>query len=299
MARAGEEIVMIRETTSVPIEEPRAANPPEGRSARPPASATRGPLPHSVGSSPFSSPGVAPDEVRASYDEMHARGRFESPPGFLDFVFEAARLSPGQRLLDIGCGRGELLVEAADRGVLVSGVDISPGAVQAAVATLPFADVRVGSGTELPWHDGSFDRVTCIGTLEHLPDPEAGAREIARVLTPEGIGVVYVPNTYYWLAIAHTIRRGEGHDEGQLIQRHGARNEWRDLLEGNGLSVQAVRTWRYPVRLRPFRPRILFGSLIERVVPENLLLAFAYVVRPCGSFPRPGGEESPRKAPSL
>lgn len=281
---------MIRDTTSTPIEEPRAANPPEGRSARPPASAARGPLPRSVGSSPLPSSsassarasGPDADAVRASYDEMHARRAFESPPGFLDFVFDAARATPGHRLLDIGCGRGELLVEAADRGVLVSGVDISPAAVQAAAATLPFADVRVGSGAELPWHDGAFDRVTCIGTLEHLPDPEAGAREIARVLNPEGIGVVYVPNTYYWLAIAHTIRRGVGHDEGQLIQRHGARNEWRDLLEGNGLTVTAVRTWRYPILLRPFRPRILFGSLIERVVPENLLLAFAYVVRRAG-----------------
>jgi SAM-dependent methyltransferase len=236
-------------------------------------------LPHSVASTPF--PGSIPpdDAIRAAYDDLHARGAFESPPGFLPFVLDAVGLSTGHRLLDIGCGRGELLTEAAPRGAHLSGVDISPAAVAEARSRRPEADVRVGSGGALPWDDEAFDRVTCIGTLEHLPDPEAGAREIARVLSPSGRGLVYVPNTYYWLAIAHTILRGEGHDEGQIIQRHGARNEWRDLLERSGLAVEAVRTWRYPVVLRPFRPRILFGSLIERLVPENLLLAFAYVVR--------------------
>ncbi len=244
--------------------------PPESRAAPP----------HSVGSTPV--PGSLPsdEDIRASYDVLHSHETFESPPGFLPFVLDVLDASPRHRLLDIGCGRGTLLTAAMERGLRVSGVDISGTAVSAARAGLPSADVREGSGEKLPWDDGVFDRVTCIGTLEHLPDPEAGAREIARVLVPTGRGVIYVPNTYYWLAIARTILRGEGHDEGQIVQRHGARNEWRDLLERSSLTVESVRTWRYPILLRPFRPRIFAGSLIERVVPENLLLAFAYVVRP-------------------
>ncbi len=235
--------------------------------------------PHSVGSTPVPASAPSLDEVRRSYDSLHAERTFESPPGFYPFLIDCLAFRPGDELLDVGCGIGGLLRAAADRGARIAGLDLSEVAIETARSELPPADLRVGSAEELPWPDAHFDRVSCIGTLEHLPDPRAGAREIARVLRPDGFGVVWVPNTYYWIAVLKTIRTGEGHDEGQVIQRHGSRNEWRDLLESEGLRVDAVRTWRYPIRLRPWNRKIFVGSLIERVVPRNLLLAFAYVVR--------------------
>ena len=51
-------------------------------------------------------------------------------------------------------------------------------------------------GCRLPLRDGSIDRLLSFGSLEHFPDPDAGLREIARVLQPQGVAVIVVPNFY-------------------------------------------------------------------------------------------------------
>lgn len=90
---------------------------------------------------------------------------------------------PGDRALDVGAGpaflSGALLHRVAEA------VALEPS--QAMLSHAP-EGVRavVGTAQEMPFEEGSFDLVTCVNSLHHLPEPHAALREIARVLGPGG-----------------------------------------------------------------------------------------------------------------
>jgi SAM-dependent methyltransferase len=101
-------------------------------------------------------------------------------------------------LLDVGCNVGDLLAEASRRypAMRLCGIDVNPEAVAKARARLPSADLRVAEGESLPFADASFDCVTCIEVLEHLPEDKrvAAVREMRRVLRPGGLLLLRVPH---------------------------------------------------------------------------------------------------------
>ena len=78
-------------------------------------------------------------------------------------------LKPGDRILDVGCGKGFLLFEFTQvvRGIEVAGLDISDYAIENAKEEVkPF--LRVGNAIDLPFEDASFDFVVSLGTLHNL-----------------------------------------------------------------------------------------------------------------------------------
>ena len=110
-------------------------------------------------------------------------------------ILRVARLAPGETMLDVGCGTGTLAV-AAGRRVGPDGrmfaIDAAPEMVAAARAKARKAgveiDVQQATAQALPFAGGQFDLVTATLVLHHLPRPgrETCAREMARVLRPEG-----------------------------------------------------------------------------------------------------------------
>jgi ubiquinone/menaquinone biosynthesis C-methylase UbiE len=109
-------------------------------------------------------------------------------------------MQPGVRLLDAGCGRGEVLLAAAALGVQVAGVDYSEAAVEIAretVREVPGAEVERADVAELPWPDGSFDRILMGDVIEHLDSDHRvrAVRELRRVLRPGGRVLIHTsPN---------------------------------------------------------------------------------------------------------
>lgn len=106
----------------------------------------------------------------------------------------AANLRPGQRVLDLGCGTGNLAlrVKRACPGVEVSGVDADPRMLSVAVAKAKRAGVETaftrGFAEALPYPDGSFDRIVSSLFFHHLSPPQkvSALREAARTLAPSG-----------------------------------------------------------------------------------------------------------------
>ncbi|CUR59908.1 putative Methyltransferase type 11 [metagenome] len=97
----------------------------------------------------------------------------------------AARLPGRGRVLDVGCGTGAL-VEAAPPGVEAVAVEPDPEMAEMATARLG-VDVTVAGLPDLPFADDGFDAVTASFVLNHVEDPRAGARELARVGAPGGV----------------------------------------------------------------------------------------------------------------
>jgi SAM-dependent methyltransferase len=111
-----------------------------------------------------------------------------------DGLADRANIQPGLRVLEIGCGTGNLLVTVARRqpGAEVIGIDPDPPPLprahrKADRARLPVRLDRAFAG-ELPFPDGSIDRVLSSLMLHHLDDEEKprAMREIRRVLRPGG-----------------------------------------------------------------------------------------------------------------
>lgn len=95
--------------------------------------------------------------------------------------------APGDRLLDIGAGRGALAVPAHVKGFAVTATDASPGMVGRLEADHPELDARVMDAAQLDFDDDTFDVVTAGFVLHLLDDPAAAVREAKRVLKPGGL----------------------------------------------------------------------------------------------------------------
>lgn len=111
---------------------------------------------------------------------------FNQNPDSNRAIVEAARLTADDRFLDIGCGPGAALENAAATGAAVAGVDPSPSMVSRAANRVPVADVRVAPAEDLPFPDHFFTVVVNVASFHHWADRDAGLREVLRVLAPEG-----------------------------------------------------------------------------------------------------------------
>jgi SAM-dependent methyltransferase len=101
-------------------------------------------------------------------------------------ILEALQLGPADRLLEIGCGGGLLLRDAARTGARVTGLDHSEPMVGLARERAPEAEVRLGRAENLPYPPASFTAVAMSVVFFLFSDPTAVLTECRRVLEPAG-----------------------------------------------------------------------------------------------------------------
>ena len=106
-------------------------------------------------------------------------------------ILNALALTRGDRLLEIGCGGGQLLHDALSTGASVTGIDHSEDMVALAAERAPGATVVRGEAGALPFADGSFSGVAMSIVFFFLDDPVSVLRECRRVLKPGGRVAVY------------------------------------------------------------------------------------------------------------
>ena len=128
-----------------------------------------------------------------------------------------AMLGPtdGLRCLDLGSDNGVVSLLLRRRGGRWASADLTQEAV-ASIRELVRDDVHlVGDGARLPFADAEFDRVVVVDMMEHVPDEEPFAAELARVTKPEGRLVVNTPH------LKRSALRGFRHAIGQTDEKHG------------------------------------------------------------------------------
>jgi ubiquinone/menaquinone biosynthesis C-methylase UbiE len=182
--------------------------------------------------------------------EANPRGldvNVRSAPQMREYAAIADRIAgdrPG-RVLDWGCGFGQMSDLLSRRGVDVEPYDVDTRAAQPERRPLeryPGLSALVSSEpVRLPYNDASFGAVLSCGVLEHVPDPGASLDELARVLEPDGTLYVYkLPNRLSYL---ERIAKGLGlYYHGKLEHdRLYTPSTARALLECHGYRVLEVR----------------------------------------------------------
>ncbi|MBI4316994.1 MAG: class I SAM-dependent methyltransferase [Chloroflexi bacterium] len=224
-------------------------------------------------------PGVGTvSDSRLQYDVLYSDQGIRLLDSFYVWILGLLPIKPGARLLDISCGEGSLLHFAARSGFAVYGLDLSLSAVEVASQRSGVETLVVGDGEVLPFPDEHFDFVTNIGSLEHYLHPDAGVREVARVLKPTGLACILLPNLFGLLWNVYWVwKSGSMYVDDQPIQRYATRNHWTGLLEANGLKVVRVhrdnrplpRTWG-DLWWYLKRPRKFVATLFALGIPTNL-----------------------------
>jgi SAM-dependent methyltransferase len=166
--------------------------------------------------------------------------------------YDRLGIRPGDRLLDLGAGRGRHAFEAMRRGAAVVALDADGSEVKDAYAMMlglaeDDAAVRdtggagqavVGDALRLPFAPRSFDRVIAAEVLEHITDDQLALAELARVLRPAGTIAVTVPR--WWTELVTWALSDEYHTVPGGHVRIYRRGVLVDRLRQAGLEVYAL-----------------------------------------------------------
>jgi SAM-dependent methyltransferase len=156
----------------------------------------------------------------------------------------------GSRLVDLGCGGGQLCIHAANLGWSAVGVDQAPAMIEEARANAGNLEIgwRVAAYDESGLATGELDSVTALGLIEYLPDDDGLFAEAARLLRPGGRFAVSCRNRLYNLLSAndYTAQEHEGEAERLLdeLRDHLARtrpDELHALAESLAASGEELR----------------------------------------------------------
>ncbi|MBL8751009.1 MAG: methyltransferase domain-containing protein [Planctomycetes bacterium] len=232
---------------------PRAAmdDSPSGRSTRRPATnyesqQADAPGEASPGRRPMDDRVTSQAEVAAWFDATYREKglRYLRPRRAYPIFVQLLGAKAGDRLLDVACGPGLLLCAAVEREIATSGVDLSHEAVALARELVPAAQVQQGNAEHLPFADGVFDHVTCLGSIERFLDREKALREMQRVAKPDARFCFLVRNasTFVW----RVWREGLGRREVQGHQDALTLVQWRELFGRCGFAVERVLPDQWP-----------------------------------------------------
>ncbi|NVN52770.1 class I SAM-dependent methyltransferase [Mycolicibacterium hippocampi] len=132
--------------------------------------------------------------ITSSREESHAGAEH-----FCRTVRSTESLLHPESVFVAGCGRGhEALYIRKELDVKVTGVDVAQhwDPIDSWAAGVDDFELQVGSVLDLPFADSSFDIVFYHHVIEHVSDPAASLRELARVLRPNGFIYIGTPNRH-------------------------------------------------------------------------------------------------------
>lgn len=152
------------------------------------------------------------------------------------------------RVLDWGCGYGQISWLLQRRGVRVVSCDIERRPAREHIQELRSLDIQyTADPVRLPFDSGTFSAVVSAGVLEHVADEEGSLQEIHRILEPGGLLFVFMlPNRFSWAEWIAELRGISVHPRKYTLGRVSS------LLEDHGFNVDSK--WR-----RHFLPRNLTG----------------------------------------
>lgn len=204
-------------------------------------------------------------------------------------ILAFSRPEPGERTLDVGCGSGVVSDFLASLGARVTGVDVNAEAIDFAQGQFhrPNLDFRRALVEDLPYEDGSIDRIYCLEVIEHLYEPQVRnlLAKFERLMRPGGVLMLTTPNYRgFWPALELAMDRlglAPPMAEHQHVTKFH-RAKLRELLSP-GWSIQRLSTfctvapflsavsWQLAERCAAVEDRIdfPFGNLLAVVATKK------------------------------
>lgn len=234
-------------------------------------------------------PAVPPDAYDAGYYQVRCAGASEwsasggrQVSGIYYGFLARAKLRTGETVVDVGTGRGDLLVAALELGAARAyGIEYSPSAIELAKHTLEIhgargrAELILADARSLPLEDAIADLVCFVDVVEHLTPPELydALVEARRVLKPSGRIVVHtMPNRLIYTVTYPVLRLLAGRrgwpadprndDERLMHVNELTVRELRRAFEGAGLTAQVeLGRWIYTDFVPAPWARRVYGAL--------------------------------------
>jgi SAM-dependent methyltransferase len=207
-------------------------------------------------------------------------------PGLAGGVLEWLNAKPGESVLDLGCGDGQLTQRLTASGANVVGVDASPA--MAAATRARGIEAREGNAEALPFADQSFDAVFSNAALHWVRDQDAMMAEVHRVLKPGGRFVAEMGGhgnvAAIRVALMAVLARHGHADAEDGVNYYSTPEAYSRRLVRHGFQVERISLIPRPTPLpesgmtgwlRTFRRGVLEGlpeALRETVVEETAAL---------------------------
>jgi ubiquinone/menaquinone biosynthesis C-methylase UbiE len=135
--------------------------------------------------------------VKEYYEELWERLPEDLTPPDLAVRrrFALANVAAGDRVLDLGCGAGDLAADLARSGAQVTAADVAQAALDRVGRRHPELALRlIAIDAPLPFDDGAFDAVWSSEVIEHVGDTARWLSEVRRVLAPRGRVLLTTPS---------------------------------------------------------------------------------------------------------
>lgn len=185
------------------------------------------------------------------------------PEPLYERYLDRLNVEKNKKLLDVACGIGYLIKRGEMRGLKCYGIDISPKRVEIARENSSNPNILVGNAENLIFNDNFFDYVTCIGSLEHIPDMDLALQEMKRVGKNNAKFLIVVPN---FKSLSRRIRN-KGKKQ-PVLQTLGLKS-WKNLFKSNRFSIKEIfRDKGITPELKPYRRIIL--EIIRSLLPFEL-----------------------------
>lgn len=205
------------------------------------------------------------------------------------------RVAAARSVLDVGCGSGQVLAALQAPGRRLCGVEFADEAARALEGKGIEGHAVDLESERLPFADGEFEAVLCYDVLEHVFAPGRLAGEIRRVLRPDGVALLCVPNTLnlfnrlVFLSGEFVDVMDTSHRSDELFSNHVrlfSKALFERFLYASGFRV-VERHYYFPerfsdsrFRVPPSLARVVVGPRLHRLWPGLFALGFLFVCEP-------------------